>query len=91
MTQLTQLIVQGISTCAIYGLFAFGLVLSYKATEALKFAQGDVVMLSAFIGWGLIVAAGLPLRRSSLLVLGIRRRFAFSSNRRSCSRSESAS
>jgi branched-chain amino acid transport system permease protein len=44
MTQLTQLIVQGISTGAIYGLVALGLVLSYKATEVLNFAQGDIVM-----------------------------------------------
>lgn len=71
MTQLTQLIVQGISTGAIYGLVALGLVLSYKATEVLNFAQGDVVMLSAFLGWGLIVGAGLPFWPSLFLVLAI--------------------
>ena len=71
MTQLTQLFVQGISTGAIYGLVALGLVLSYKATEVLNFAQGDVVMLSAFLGWGLIVGAGLPFWPSLLLVLAI--------------------
>jgi hypothetical protein len=52
MTQLTQLIVEGISSGGIYGLVALGLVLSYKATEVLNFAQGDLVMLSAFLGWG---------------------------------------
>ena len=60
MTQLAQLILQGISTGAIYGLVALGLVLSYKASEVLNFAQGDVVMLSAFLGWGLTVGTGLP-------------------------------
>jgi len=45
MTQLTQLIVQGISAGAIYGLVALGLVLSYKATEVLNFAQGDAAGL----------------------------------------------
>ena len=60
MTQLTQLIVQGISAGAIYGLVALGLVLSYKTSEVLNFAQGDVVMLSALLGWGLIAGAGLP-------------------------------
>ena len=60
MTQLAQLILQGISTGAIYGLVALGLVLSYKASEVLNFAQGDVVMLSAFLGWGLTAGAGVP-------------------------------
>jgi branched-chain amino acid transport system permease protein len=71
MTQLTQLIVQGISSGAIYGLVALGLVLSYKATEVLNFAQGDVVMLSAFLGWGLVVTAGLPFWLSFVAVLCI--------------------
>jgi len=71
MTQLTQLIVQGISSGAIYGLVALGLVLSYKATEVLNFAQGDVVMLSAFLGWGLVVAVGLPFWLSFVVVLCI--------------------
>jgi len=71
MTQLTQLIVQGISTGAIYGLVALGLVLSYKATEVLNFAQGDVLMLSAFLGWGFMVGAGLPFWPSLLLVVAL--------------------
>jgi len=71
MTQLTQLIVQGISTGAIYGLVALGLVLSYKATEVLNFAQGDVVMLSAFLGWGVMIGAGLPFWPSLLIVVGL--------------------
>jgi len=71
MTQLTQLLVQGISTGAIFGLVPLGFVLSYKTTEVLNFAQGDVVILSAFLGWGLIVAAGSPFWLKFLVVLGI--------------------
>jgi branched-chain amino acid transport system permease protein len=54
-----QLALQGVSIGAIYSLVALGLVLGYKATEVLNFAHGDVLMLSAFLGWWLIAGAGL--------------------------------
>ena len=53
-----QLTVNGIAVGAIYALVALGLVLTYKATEVLNFAQGDLLALSAFIAWGLITVAG---------------------------------
>lgn len=55
-----QLGLQGASTGAIYSLVALGLVLGYKATEVLNFAHGDILMLSAFLGWWLIEGLGLP-------------------------------
>lgn len=58
-TQVAQLALQGVSIGAIYSLVALGLVLSYKATEVLNFAHGDIVMLSAFLGWWLIADVGL--------------------------------
>ena len=33
----------------IYGLVALGFVLIYKATELVNFAQGDLLMLGAFV------------------------------------------
>ncbi|WP_219215397.1 branched-chain amino acid ABC transporter permease [Variovorax boronicumulans] len=59
-SQLLQLGLQGASTGAIYSLVALGLVLGYKATEVLNFAHGDILMLSAFLGWWLIEGVGLP-------------------------------
>ena len=56
----TQLTVNGVAVGAIYALVALGLVLTYKATEVLNFAQGDLLALSAFIAWGLIAVAGIP-------------------------------
>jgi len=53
-----QLVVNGVAIGAIYGLVALGLVLTYKATETLNFAHGDVLMASSFVGWGLIVGLG---------------------------------
>jgi branched-chain amino acid transport system permease protein len=35
-------------------------VLTYKATEIVNFAQGDLLMLSAFLAWGFIVGLGWP-------------------------------
>ena len=44
-----QLIVSGVSQGCVYGLIALGFVLIYKATEMVNFAQGDVMMLGAFL------------------------------------------
>ena len=48
-----QLIMSGLANGCIYGLIALGFVLIYKATEAVNFAQGDMMMLGAFITLGL--------------------------------------
>jgi len=60
ISQLIQLTLNGIAIGSIYALVALGLVLTYKATEVLNFAHGDVLMASSFVGWGLIVGFGLP-------------------------------
>lgn len=44
-----QLIVGGVANGCIYGLVALGFVLIYKATESVNFAQGDMMMIGAFI------------------------------------------
>jgi len=46
---LMQLVVSGLANGSVYGLIALGFVLIYKATEAVNFAQGDFMMLGAFI------------------------------------------
>jgi len=59
---LLQLLVSGLANGCVYGLIALGFVLIYKATEAVNFAQGDFMMLGAFIALGLTNAEylGLP-------------------------------
>ncbi len=59
-SQLIQLALNGIAIGSIYALVALGLVLTYKATDVLNFAHGDVLMASSFVGWGLIVGLGWP-------------------------------
>ena len=58
--QVLQVIVSGISQGCIYGLIALGFVLIYKATETVNFAQGELMMLGAFIGVTATTVLGLP-------------------------------
>ncbi|MCZ2291835.1 MAG: branched-chain amino acid ABC transporter permease [Burkholderiales bacterium] len=56
--QFLQLIVSGIAQGCIYGLIALGIVLIYKATETVSFAQGELMMLGAFLGLVLMGTLG---------------------------------
>ena len=48
-----QYLFDGLSTGAIYSLLALGLVIVYRGTGHLNFAQGEMAMLSAFMAWWL--------------------------------------
>ena len=52
--QVLQVLIGGVAQGCIYGLIALGFVLIYKATETVSFAQGDLMMLGAFLGLGVI-------------------------------------
>ena len=60
MLQALQIIISGIAQGCIYGLIALGVVLIYKATETVSFAQGELMMLGAFIGLIAMSAIGFP-------------------------------
>ena len=60
MLQFLQLIASGIAQGCIYGLIALGFVLIYQATETINFAQGELMMLGAFLGLTGTLALGLP-------------------------------
>jgi len=51
MDLLPQLIVSGIAAGCLYALVAIGLVLIYKATDIVNFAQGESVTVGAYMGW----------------------------------------
>jgi len=51
MTEVAQLLISGAAIGCIYALIALGFVLIYKATEVVNFAQGDVMMLGAFVAF----------------------------------------
>ena len=58
--EVLQLLTSGISQGCVYGLIALGFVLIYKATEMVNFAQGDLMMLGAFIAYTFLNVLGLP-------------------------------
>jgi branched-chain amino acid transport system permease protein len=55
-----QLVISGIAQGCIYGLIALGFVLIYKATETVSFAQGELMMLGAFLGLAAMTFIGFP-------------------------------
>ncbi|WP_197917680.1 branched-chain amino acid ABC transporter permease [Thiosulfatihalobacter marinus] len=59
--EVLQLLVSGLANGCVYGLIALGFVLIYKATEAVNFAQGDFMMLGAFVTLGLTNAQYMDL------------------------------
>ncbi|TPQ52214.1 branched-chain amino acid ABC transporter permease [Prosthecomicrobium hirschii] len=59
MDFLVLLIATGLVAGATYGLIAIGFALIYKATGVVNFAQGELVMLTAYIGYSLAGAFGL--------------------------------
>ena len=71
LAQIAQLAINGMAIGAIYALVALGLVLTYKATEVLNFAHGDVLMASSFVGWGLIVGLGWPFWLAALTTVAL--------------------
>lgn len=58
---LVHVVVSGLATGSIYALMALSLVIIYNATRTLNFAQGEMLMVSTFIGWAAHRAFELPL------------------------------
>lgn len=59
LLELVQISVNGAALGCIYGLIALGFVLIYKATEMVNFAQGDLLMLGAFVAYTFIAELGM--------------------------------
>src|SRR5215207_2588293 len=68
MERLIQTIVDGIATGSLYGALALAVVLIFRTTGIVNFAQGEMAMFSTFVAWGLI-EAGLPLGAALALTL----------------------
>jgi branched-chain amino acid transport system permease protein len=58
MDTFIQLTVTGLSSGAILALAALGFVLIYKASEVINFAQGQFLLIGAYVVWALNVDAG---------------------------------
>jgi branched-chain amino acid transport system permease protein len=55
----SYLLVSGVTTGALYGLVALGIVIVYKATRAVNFAHGDLFMFGGFTAYTLHVMWGV--------------------------------
>lgn len=58
---LIHVVVSGLATGSIYALMAISLVIIYNATRTLNFAQGEMLMISTFVGWAVYQRVKLPL------------------------------
>src|SRR5438128_647858 len=67
MADFLQLIISGTATRAIYALCALGFTLLWQASGTINFAQGEFVMVPAFVMLFFINTAGLPLWAAFLL------------------------
>lgn len=54
-----QYVIAGLSSGGLYAVLAIGLVLTFRSTRTLNFAQGEMAMILAFVCFSLLTQAGL--------------------------------
>ena len=52
-----QQLIGGIASGSLYGILALGIVLIYRSTGTLNFAQGQMAMFSTFVAWSALSTA----------------------------------
>jgi len=82
MTDFLQLLISGLATGAIYALAAIGFTLLWQTSQTINFAQGEFVMVPAFMAliamrwFGVPFVASLVLAiLASMLLLGVAFRY----------------
>lgn len=61
MTTLLQLLLQGVMVGGVYALVALGFVIIYKSSRVLNLAQGEFMLLGAYIAWTFLTGLHLPM------------------------------
>lgn len=56
-----QLVVDGVAIGVIYGLVGLSLLMVYRSTGVLNFAQGEMAVFCTYVAWSLIVSLGVSL------------------------------
>lgn len=59
MGTFVQLTINGLANGAILALAALGFVLIYKATAVINFAQGEFLLIGAYVIWAVLVSTGV--------------------------------
>jgi branched-chain amino acid transport system permease protein len=70
MSQFFQQVVSGLASGGIFASLALALVLIYRATRAINFAQGEMATVSTFVAWSL-VHRGMPFWGAFFLTLAL--------------------
>jgi branched-chain amino acid transport system permease protein len=70
VTRFLQQVVDGLASGSIYAAMALGLVLIYRSTNVLNFAQGEMAMFSTYVAWQ-FTAWGVPVALAILLAIGL--------------------
>jgi branched-chain amino acid transport system permease protein len=60
MAQFWQQVVSGLASGGIYASLALAIVLIYRSTRVINFAQGEMGMFATFIAWWLVTDIGWP-------------------------------
>lgn len=69
MAELLQFVITGITVGMVYALIALGFVLIWKSSGVANLALGQLVLISSWFTYGVLVQAGLPLWIGFLLVI----------------------
>lgn len=69
MTFFIQMVITGVVVGSIYGLVALGFVLIYRASDVLNLANGEFVMIGAYIALTLTTVLQLPFWAAMILTL----------------------
>ncbi len=69
MAQLLQYIITGITVGMVYALIALGFVLVWKSSGVANLALGQLVLISAWFTYGMLVQAGFPFWFGFILVV----------------------
>src|SRR3979490_3619155 len=74
---LIQLLVNGLVVGTLYGVVAMSFVLIYKATQVVHFAQGELLLIGAWVCWALLTKyqvpfwVGMPMTLLFMFIFGI--------------------
>ncbi|NMD05131.1 MAG: branched-chain amino acid ABC transporter permease, partial [Deltaproteobacteria bacterium] len=68
MQTFIQLFITGVTVGCIYGLIAVGFVLIYKSSQIFNFAQGEMVMVGAYLMWVVLGYFNMPVWLGMLVV-----------------------
>jgi len=70
MQQFLQQVVSGLASGGIYASLALALVLIYRSTEVINFAQGEMATFTTYVAWQ-IIHWGVPYWAAFFLTLGV--------------------